>query len=349
MFSLSLEGKRLDGSESTGFTNHPQVNSSSNSSTNESAIVSSNKIKRNLGELKNERLIRMNVEQQLINLKDDRRTETDSGEQVNSTKLSEQNDDQFGNRISNHLKSQDAFDLPVANSTNAVQATYRNDRFKQLQVANYLSDRFDRIVSASFIWRNQIHSHIEQKHFASVFVSVYLLFVLTWLAFSFTILTTQLCTFDWQFDRTGSNGLDWLIGLQRAANETSNSNDDDSNFHSTNHTVGSTLDHTNSSTIGHSNSSTISHTNSSRTNSSTIGHSNSSRTTDDRTRRSEDSSKALLNKLNELDFGLINRLWYLTLVFSAFSPFIFPILDRQWLFEFIHRQSCNFVQFIKTH
>lgn len=334
--------------------------------------------KKRLGRLKNEReidrAIRMNAEQ-IINLSDDFRKD-ERKEEENGRNRPEGAGDASSvsdspQPTSEHQTSpasgearvclpnrtnQAANYPPVANdfmNTNSNTVCYHSNHcncsqqfsesanyyLNRRQRFNHLDCRTEQVVSASSIWTQHTAGHSEQKRFAAVFVLIYLLFFISWLPFGLTILTARLAT--WSIKEAATNRTEPVYAdLSRMANRSSAELDRsepisdsqlkliDSNLSGTNRTETNNARPPNS------------------VQSSLAAHRAPS---DDRRRTSE----TMLHKIQELDFRFINRLWFATLFYSAFSAYFFPIINRQSLANFIQRtakQKLNrFVHFISNH
>lgn len=207
---------------------------------------------------------------------------------------------------------------------------------------NHLDCPSDRVVSASSFWTEQTTSHSEQKRFAGVFLIIYILFLITWVPFALTIITARL--FTWSANEavaTTTNRTEYAFtGFGPTAIATNSSVELDRSeaiSDSPLELIDGNLSQTNRGGTAREGSSTAipSAINGNRA---------------DRTRQ---ESETMLRKIRELDFKFINRLWFATLLYSAFSAYFFPIINRRWLANFVQRTAKEkldkFVHLISNH
>lgn len=327
------------------------------------------KKKKVLGKLKSESTeqIRMNIKQ-IINLKEmncgakeDRNYENERNQQAISIRATSAEEFKTQNPLkSNETNLATLFTDACSNLSSpvAIKATsavcncfeqFPSNYLNHQQQFNHSNYRSNRVVSASLIWRTHSNNHSEQKDFARIFISIYILFLVTWLPFVLTIILTQLftCSIDENLNflnRTKSNSFHYfnnftdLDNFKMIRNSSLNfKNLVDHNLDSSNSSNG--LD----SSIGLDSLNSLNSTN----NSNNSNNSNSSKKFNEFSKRR--SNETILNQIKELDFKFINQLWFSTLIYSTFSVYLFPIINRRWIAKYIELKMNKFVNFITNH
>lgn len=325
---------------------------------------STNSIKKpkKLGKLKNELNLMRDVDQ-IIKLKDDIESAEKESIKVSKNESNYENvqkiysnlsiiENQRGQNDSNEaLKSLEKESSPVTNlkikkeeekkenayyhqcSSEQFATNYLNHLNNQQQKSNNYYPENSRIVSASFIWRNHTSQHLEQKDFATIFIRIYLFFLLTWIPFSLAILTTQLFTFSWKVNQFNLGEFytqaDARMSFGSLKTDLANQYESKGNFE--------TFQQSSSN-----DSETSIRFNNDNLTSAATSVTNLTGSIDLR-------RTILLRKLKILNFNFINKLWFLSILFSTFSVFFFQLISRQWLANLAQQKINNLIQFLKNH